>query len=43
MNVSKAVFFYIARKDDRRDIFLNYLCVEKEEEKKIMETLKNER
>ena len=27
MNVSKAVFFYTARKDDRRDIFENYLCV----------------
>ena len=43
MNVSKVVVFYIARKDDRRDIFENYLCVEKEEEKKILETLKNER
>ena len=35
--------FYTARKDDRRDIFENYLCVEREEEKKIMETLKKER
>ena len=26
MNVSKVVFFYIARKGDRRDIFENYLC-----------------
>ena len=43
MNVSKAVFFYTARKDDRRDIFENYLCVEKQEEKKIMETLKKEK
>ena len=36
MNVSKA-----ARKDDRKDIFENYLCVDREEEKKIMEILKN--
>ena len=43
MNVSKVVFFYTARKDDRKAIFENYLCVEKEEEKKILETLKNER
>ena len=43
MNVSKVVFFYTARKNDRRDIFENYLCVEKEEEKKIMGTLKNEK
>ena len=42
-NVSKVVVFYCARKDDRRDIFENHLCVEKEEEKKILETLKNER
>ena len=34
MNVSKVVVFYSARKDDRRDIFENYLCVEREEEKK---------
>ena len=43
MNVSKVVFFYTARKDDRRDIFENYLCVDKQEEKKIIETLKNEK
>ena len=43
MNVSKVVFFYTARKDNRRDIFENYLCVEQEEEKKIMETLKKKR
>ena len=43
MNVSKVVFFYTARKDDRRDIFENYLCVDRQEEKKIMETLKNEK
>ena len=43
INVSKVVFFYTARKDDRRDIFENYLCVERNEEKKIMETLKNEK
>ena len=42
MNVSKVVFFYTARKDDRKDIFENYLCVDHNEEKKIMETLKNE-
>ena len=41
MNVSKVAFFYTARKDDRKDIFENYLCVEKDEEKSIMETLKN--
>ena len=41
MNISKIVIFYSARKDDRRDIFENYLCVEKEEEKKILETLKD--
>ena len=43
MNVSKVVFFYTARKDDRRNIFENYLCVDRQEEKKIMETLKNEK
>ena len=43
MNVSKVVFFYTARKDDRRDIFENYLCVDRQEEKKIMETLKKEK
>ena len=42
MNVSKVLFFYTARKDDRRDIFENYLCVDRQE-KKIMETLKNEK
>ena len=41
MNVSKVAFFYTARRDDRKDIFENYLCVEKDEEKRIMETLKN--
>ena len=41
MNVSKIAFFYTARKDDQKDIVENYLCVEKDEEKKIMETLKN--
>ena len=43
MNVSKVVFFYTVRKDDRRDIFENYLCVDRQGEKKIMETLKNEK
>ena len=41
MNVSKVAFVYTARKDDRKDIFENYLCVDRDEEKKIMETLKN--
>ena len=43
MNVSKVVVFYSARKDDCRDIFENYLCVESSEEKKNLEMLKNER
>ena len=43
VDVSKGVFFYTARKDDRRDIFENYLCVDRQEEKKIMETLKKEK
>ena len=33
--------FYTARKDDRKDIFENYLCVDKNEERSIMEILKN--
>ena len=41
MNVSKVVFFYTARKDDRKDIFENYLCVDRDEERSIMEILKN--
>ena len=41
INVSKVVFFYTARKDDRKDIFENYLCVNKEEEQNIMFALKN--
>lgn len=43
MNVFKVVFFYTARKDDRKDIFENYLCVDQQEEKKILETLKNKK
>ena len=43
MNVSKVAFFYTARKDDRKDIFENYFCVEKDEEQSIMGTLKNDK
>ena len=35
MNVSKIIVFYSVRKDDRRDVFENYLCVEKEEGEKF--------
>ena len=41
MNVSKVVFFYTARKDDRKDIFENYLDVGKDEERSLMNALKN--
>ena len=41
MNISKVVFFYTARKDDPKDIFENYLCVNSAEERSIMKTLKN--
>ena len=41
MNVSKVVFFYTARKDDRKDIFENYLDFSRDEELNVMETLKN--
>ena len=40
MNVSKVVFFYTARRDDRKDIFENYLDVSRDEELNIMNTLK---
>ena len=43
MNVSKVAFFYTARKEDCKNIFENDLCVDRQEEKKIMETLKNEK
>ena len=42
-NVSKIVFFYCPRKNDRKNIFENYLHVDKEEEKKILEELKNKK
>ena len=41
MNISKLVTFYNACKDDTKYIFNNYLNVEKDEEKNILETLKN--
>ena len=41
-NISKIVFFYCARKDDLKNIFENYLHVDKEE-KKILEELKNKK
>ena len=43
MNISKLVIFYTARKDDRRDIFENHLSVDKYEEQKILEALKNKK
>ena len=42
-NISKLVIFYSARKDDRRDVFENHLSVDKYEEQKILETLKNKK
>ena len=41
MNISKLVTFYNACKDDMKYIFNNYLNIEKDEEKRIIETLKN--
>ena len=41
MNISKLVTFYKACKDDMKYIFNNYLNIEKDEEKRIIETLKN--
>ena len=41
MNISGLVIFYSARKDDKRDIFENNLSVNKYEEQKILEALKN--
>ena len=43
MNISKLVIFYSARKDDRRDVFENHLSVDKYEEQKILEALKNKK
>ena len=41
MNISKLVTFYNACKDDTKYIFNNYLNIEKEEEKRITDILKN--
>ena len=41
MNISKLVTFYNACKDDMKYIFNNYLNIEKDEEKIIIDTLKN--
>ena len=41
MNISKLVTFYNACKDDTKYIFNNYLNIEKNEEKRIIDTLKN--
>ena len=41
MNISKLVTFYNACKDDTKYIFNNYLSIEKEEEQRIIDTLKN--
>ena len=41
MNISKLVTFYNACRDDTKYIFNNYLSIEKDEEKKIIDTLKN--
>ena len=42
MNISKLVTFYNACRDDTKYIFKNYLSIEKDEEKKIIDTLKND-
>ena len=41
LNISKLVTFYNSCKDDMKYIFSNYLNVEKDEEKRIIDTLKN--
>ena len=41
MNISKLVTFYNACTDDMKYIFNNYLNTEKDEEKRIIDTLKN--
>ena len=43
MNISKLVIFYSACKNDRRDVFENHLSVDKYEEQKILEALKNKK
>ena len=41
INISKLVTFYNACRDDTKYIFNNYLGIEKEEEQRIIDTLKN--
>ena len=41
MNISKLVTFYNACRDGTKYIFNNYLSIEKDKEKKIIDTLKN--
>ena len=41
MNISKLVTIYNPCRDDTKYIFNNYLSIEKEEEKRITDTLKN--
>ena len=41
LQISKLVTFYNACKDDMKYIFNNYLNIEKDEEKRIIDTLKN--
>ena len=41
LNISKLVTFYKACKDDMKYIFNNYLNIEKDEEKRIIDRLKN--
>ena len=41
MNISKLVTFYNACRDDTKYIINNYLSIEKDKEKKIIDTLKN--
>ena len=41
MNISKLVTFYNACKDDMKYIFNKYLNIEKDEEKRIIDTIKN--
>ena len=40
MNISKLITFYNACRDDTKYIFNNYLSIEKDEEKKIINSLK---
>ena len=43
MNTSTLVIFYSARKDDSRDVFENHLSVDKYDEQKSLEALKNKK